>query len=94
MQFEWDPRKAAANLRKHGVAFEDATVVFADNRARTFPDPDHSDAEQRELILGYDAAARLLLISFTERRDTVRLISARRATPHEARRHEAYLQKS
>lgn len=91
MQFEWDQRKAATNLRKHGVAFIDAIAVFSDPLARIFPDPDHSDDEQRELIVGYDGAARLLFVSFVERHGDVRIISARRATLTEARAHEKYL---
>ena len=91
MQFEWDQRKAVSNARKHGVAFADAITVFSDPLARIFPDPDHSETEQRELIVGYDGAARLLFISFVERHGNVRIISARRATTTEARAHEKYL---
>lgn len=91
MQFEWDQRKAAANLRKHGVAFADAIAVFSDPLARIFPDPDHSEVEERELIVGYDSAARLLYISFVERHSNVRIISARCATAREAITHEKYL---
>ncbi|HQV47902.1 MAG: BrnT family toxin [Dokdonella sp.] len=91
MQFEWDQRKAANNQRKHKVAFADAITVFADPHARIFPDPDHSEAEEREIIVGYDAATRLLYISFVERHGNVRIISARRATNSEARAHESYL---
>jgi uncharacterized DUF497 family protein len=91
MQFEWDQRKAATNLRKHGVAFTDAIAVFSDPLARIFPDPDHSEAEERELIVGYDSAARLLYVSFVERRGNVRIISVRRATSREASAHEKYL---
>lgn len=91
MQFEWNQRKAAINVRKHGVAFTDAIAVFSDPLARIFPDPDHSETEQRELVVGYDKSARLLLISFVERHGNVRIISARRATTTEARAHEKYL---
>jgi uncharacterized DUF497 family protein len=91
MQFEWDQRKAAANLRKHGVAFIDAIAVFSDPLACIFPDPDHSEDEQRELIVGYDGIARLLFVSFIERNGNIRIISARRATTTEARTHEKYL---
>lgn len=91
MQFEWDQRKAATNLRKHGVAFTDAIGVFSDPLARIFPDPDHSEDEPRELIVGYDGLGRLLFVSFVERQDNVRIISARRATTTEARAHEKYL---
>ena len=91
MQFEWDRRKAATNFRKHRVAFDDAVSVFADPLARIFADPDHSDAEARELIVGYDASSRLILVSFTERNGNVRIISARRATARETRTHETHL---
>ncbi len=91
MQFEWDQRKAIANHRKHGVAFNDAIAVFFDPLARIFPDPDHSEVEERELMVGYDSAARLLYVSFVERRGNVRIISARRATAREASTHEKYL---
>lgn len=88
MQFEWDQRKASTNLRKHHVAFDEAISVFVDPLARIFRDPDHSEAEEREIILGYDAKARLLVVSFVERRGNVRIISARRATAHETKAHE------
>lgn len=91
MQFEWDRRKAATNVRKHGVAFTDALVVFADPLARIFPDPDHSEVEERELIVGYDSSGRLLYVSFVERHGSVRVISARRATAQEVIAHETYI---
>ncbi|MGH8116628.1 MAG: BrnT family toxin [Rhodanobacteraceae bacterium] len=93
MQFEWDSRKAAANLRKHGVAFADAVTVFADPLARTFTDPDHSEREYRELIVGYDQTHRLLIASFAERGDNVRIISARRATAREIHVHEEHVKR-
>lgn len=93
MQFEWDPRKADANARKHGVTFSDAIPVFADPLARIFDDRDHSEDERRELIVGYDALQRLLIVSFTERGDNVRIISARRATTREAHAHETHLKR-
>jgi uncharacterized DUF497 family protein len=91
MQFDWDPSKASANLRKHRVAFSEAMAVFFDPLARIFPDLDHSQAEEREIIIGYDATARLLIVSFVERSDKVRIISARRATAHETKAHEDYI---
>ena len=94
MSFEWDLRKAAANARKHGVRFEDAAIVFFDPLARIFADPDHSEDEHREFIVGYDRMHRLLIVSFTERRDTVRIVSARRATRQEAQSHEAHLKET
>ncbi len=91
MQFKWDQRKASINARKHRVEFPDAVAVFFDPHARIFPDPDHSDTEEREIIVGYDAAARLLVVSFVERHGNVRIISARRATTNEANAHENYV---
>ena len=91
MEFEWDQRKGSSNARKHRVAFADAVAVFFDPRARIFPDPDHSLTEERELIVGYDAAARLLVVSFVERHGNVRIISARRATSNETKVHETHL---
>ena len=88
MQFDWDPKKAAANAHKHRVAFTEAMAVFSDPLARIFPDPDHSQAEHREIISGYDANGRLLIISFAERHARVRIVSARRATSHEIKAHE------
>lgn len=94
VQFEWDSRKAASNMRKHGVAFASATTVFADPLARIFPDPDHSAVEERELIVGYGAAGILLIVSFAERGDNVRLIGARRATAQETHAHEKHIKRS
>ena len=91
MHFEWDQRKASSNVRKHGVAFKAAVTVFSDPLARIFPDPDHSDLEEREMIVGYDAAARLLFVSFVERHGKVRIISARLATSKETQTHEKYV---
>lgn len=88
MQFTWDPAKARANLRKHGVSFEEAATVFVDPIARVHDDPDHSIGEHREIIVGVSNAGRLLLVSFTERGETVRMIHARVADTRERKRHE------
>lgn len=82
-RFEWDPRKAAANVAKHGVSFEEAASVFNDPLAYTFADPDHSAGEKRQLTFGVSSAGRLLTAISTERGDALRLISARKATRHE-----------
>ena len=87
-EFEWDPKKASENLKKHGVAFEQALTVFADPLARIFDDPDHSEDERRELIIGHSANQRLLVVSFTEREPRTRIIGAREATAHEHRDYE------
>ncbi len=89
MRFDWDPEKAASNLRKHDVSFPEAESVFGDPLAMVFWDDEHSIEEKREIIIGYSERQRLLVVSFTERRDDViRIISARRADPDERRKHE------
>jgi uncharacterized DUF497 family protein len=88
MQFEWDREKAQQNLRKHGVSFDEAVTVFYDPLSATFDDPNHSVGEQRLITIGYSARDRLLVVAHTERGVTVRIISARRATARERRRHE------
>lgn len=90
MRFEWDPRKAKQNLEKHGVSFEEACTVFFDEDALTAADEVHSDAEQRWITLGRSAKMRVLYVVTTEAdEETVRIISARRATRNEVRKYEA-----
>lgn len=88
MEFEWDDAKADANARKHGVAFAEAATAFADPLAAIFSDPDHSDDEVREVLIGYSDRGRLLIVSFTERSGNIRVISARVASAGERRDHE------
>ncbi len=88
MQFEWDPRKAGENLRKHGVSFDEASSIFDDPLGITYPDPDHSDDEPRWLTFGYSSSSRLLVVSHTERGDTWRIINARPATRSEQKIYE------
>ena len=88
VRFEWDRRKAAANLRRHGVSFDEAVSVFANPLARIFDDEDHDDDERRELIVGHSVGHRLLVICFTARGRGVRIISARKATPNEREDYE------
>ncbi|OYV89395.1 MAG: hypothetical protein B7Z73_06825 [Planctomycetia bacterium 21-64-5] len=88
LEFEWHADKAASNEKKHGVTFEEAMTVFADPLAVIFDDEEHSDDEPREIIVGHSAQQRLLLISFTERGEAVRIISARRATKRERKDYE------
>jgi len=88
MEFEWDESKAAANLKKHGVSFEEAKTVFDNMLAVIFDDETHSMGEQREIIIGHSQNNRLLLISFTERSNAIRLISARLATRREREDYE------
>ena len=88
MEFAWDPKKSASNLRDHKVTFEEASSVFGDSLAITFDDPDHSESESRILTFGLSEQGRLLVVSHTERRGVVRIISARRATRAERRIYE------
>jgi len=85
MQFEWDAAKAAANRRKHGVSFAEAQTVFDDPDALVFFDDEHSDAEDRYRIVGMSSAGRVLVVSYTERDEATRIISARKATRAEER---------
>jgi uncharacterized DUF497 family protein len=88
LEFEWDPRKAAANLTKHGVSFEEAATVFGDPLGRILTDPRHSMDEERLVLLGFSGRQRLLAVMFVERRETIRIISSRRATRRERRYYE------
>lgn len=75
-KFEWDYQKATSNLKKHGVSFDEAVSVFADERALTFADTDHFEAEERSRTYGLSNKGRLLVVVHTERRNNVRIISA------------------
>lgn len=88
MPFDWDPDKAAENLRRHRVSFEEAATVFRDPLSWTFPDPEHSEGEERYLDIGHSERGRLLIVSYTERQGQVRIISARLATRKERRSYE------
>ena len=87
-KFDWDPTKATRNLRDHKVAFEEASTVFGDPLAMLMTDPDHSEEEERYLLLGMSLRGRLLVVSFVERPPLTRLISAREATRYERRQYE------
>ncbi|MFH1907893.1 MAG: BrnT family toxin [Chloroflexota bacterium] len=88
MDFEWDPRKAEINLRKHGVSFTEAGTVFGDYLAITVPDPDHSDDEDRYITIGWSNRRRLLMVAHTDRGDCIRIISARELTKAERKDYE------
>ncbi|MCU0600378.1 MAG: BrnT family toxin [Desulfobacterales bacterium] len=77
MKFEWDPKKAGKNLKKHGVTFEEAATVFGDPLAVTFHDPDHSSEEERQLTFGQTLQRRLIVVSHTRRGERTRIINAR-----------------
>ena len=85
MRFDWDPKKAATNRRKHGVSFEEARTVFFDEEAMVYDDPDHSLTEERFLILGLSRQPRALIVVHCHREEGIRLISARPATKNEER---------
>jgi len=90
LRFEWDPRKSVANLRKHGISFEEARTVFYDENALLRPDEDHSDEEDRFLLLGLSGRLRTLVVCHCYRRadEVIRLISARRANSLERQHYE------
>ncbi len=88
MDFEWDEEKAAGNYEKHGVSFADAATAFDDPLYVDFYDPHHSSEERRYLIIGMSLEGRLLIVSYTERDDVVRLISAREVTSAERNAYE------
>jgi len=92
LRFEWDPAKARANVRRHGISFKEAETVFSDDHALLLPDPDHSSLEEeRFLLLGLSAALRVLVVVHGEREggEVIRLISARRATRPERAQYDA-----
>ena len=91
MEFEWDPEKAAQNVRKHGVSFSEATTVFGDSLGTTVSDPDHSEGEYRFITIGRSSRSRWLMVSHTERGDRFRIISARELTRSERRVYEESL---
>lgn len=88
LTFEWDEKKAERNLRKHRVSFEEASTVFSDPLSSTIPDPLHSEDEDRFVILGESHRCRLLVVVFTERADSIRIISARHASRRERKDYE------
>lgn len=88
IEFEWDAAKAASNLSKYGVGLEQADTVFADPYAWIIDDPDHSDAEERAIIIGHSAKHQLLFVSFATRRNRIRIISTRPATRKERKDYE------
>ena len=93
IRFEWDPEKAAANLRKHGVSFDEASTAFSDPFARIDSDPDHSEDEDRFILLGLSTAARTLVVChcYREGEELIRIISARKAVPYERKQYGQFL---
>jgi uncharacterized DUF497 family protein len=90
LTFEWDKRKEASNIRKHGVSFHEASTVFLDPLSMTFYDPDHAEDEDRYITLGMAKNGRLLFVSHADRGDRVRIISAREASKQERNSYEGH----
>lgn len=88
LRFEWDQREAESNLRAHGVSFREASTIFSDPLSLTISDPDHSTTETRFVDIGLSHLERLLVVSYTERGDRIRIITARDATRNERRQYE------
>lgn len=88
LEFVWNTAKAAANLRKHGVSFLEASTAFADPMSITVSDTDHSSHEPRYLLMGVSHRSRLLVVAHTEQGTSIRLISARKATRNERKTYE------
>jgi hypothetical protein len=88
MRFEWDPEKARRNVAKHGVSFEEAATAFGDPLSLTILDPDHSEEEDRFILLGQTYAGRLVVVVHTDRGENIRVISARLATRRERKAYE------
>jgi uncharacterized protein len=88
VNFEWDPAKARQNRRKHRVSFQEAATVFGDPLAITYPDPDHSIAEQRFITVGMSGSGRVLIVAHADRQETIRMISARKTTQRERKQYE------
>ncbi len=93
VRFVWDEDKAAENLRKHGVSFEEGSTVFADENARLKHDPDHSQQEDRFILLGFSAKVRLLIVchAYRENDELIRIISSRKATPNERKLYGSFI---
>ena len=87
LRFEWDPAKAAANRKKHGIGFDEAKSVFADERAKLIADPGHSEDEDRFILLGLSTHLKLLVVChcYRSKSNIIRIISARKATATESR---------
>jgi uncharacterized protein len=92
--FEWDEEKNRANVRKHGVSFEEARSAFLDENARVLPDPEHSDEEDRFVLLGLGASLHILVVChcYREEESVIRIISARKADREEQRQYRWWLQ--
>jgi len=90
LQFEWDEKKAKVNKRKHGITFEEASTAFADKLSITIDDPLHSEYENRLILIGKSKEFKTLVVIHVERREAIRIISARKATKYEQEFYEEY----
>ena len=93
LRFEWDDRKSASNRRKHGVSFQEARTAFLDDNARLIPDPEHSDEEERFVLLGLSISLRVLVVCHCYRHndEVIRIISARKADEDEIKQYQWWL---
>lgn len=91
LRFEWDETKAAANIRKHGITFEEAVTVLGDSHSITIYDQFHSDEEERFIDIGMSESGRLLVVVYVERKMSIRIISCRKATHKEEMQYESQL---
>jgi uncharacterized DUF497 family protein len=89
IRFEWDPKKATSNEKKHGVSFEEARTVFFDENAKLIEDPDHSEDEDRFVLLGISSTLRVMVVChcYREQGNLIRIISARKASAHESKQY-------
>jgi uncharacterized DUF497 family protein len=89
IRFEWDARKSSANKKKHGISFEEARTVFFDENAKLIDDPDHSEDEDRFVFLGVSSSLKVMLVChcYREEGNVIRIISARKASPHESKQY-------
>ena len=90
MKFDYDKRKSASNKTKHGITFEEASTAFADELSITINDPLHSEEEDRLILIGQSKQSKTLVVIHVERKEAVRIISARKATKHEQKFYEEY----
>jgi uncharacterized DUF497 family protein len=89
IKFEWDPKKASANEKKHGISFEEARTVFFDENAKLIDDPDHSQDEERFVLLGLSSTLKVMVVChcYREQGNVIRIISARKASTHETKQY-------
>jgi len=93
VRFSWDVKKAQSNIRKHGISFDEALSVFDDMHARLIPDPDHSQEEERFILLGLSETSRILTVvhCYRDEQNIIRIISARKSTKSEEKQYKEYL---